>query len=163
CVVGFGIALCCLAAAWAWLLVASGGGENRPSDAAIYAAMAVASLWLPLWGGWTLLAWVRDGQTPGLAAMALRGADRAGRAPGRFRALLRLALLGLAAAALGCVLVLLIGAAAAVRQGTLPPIIGVGVAVVLTLALADPLFCLLSAEHRALHDLAAGTLVVRAG
>jgi uncharacterized RDD family membrane protein YckC len=69
-------------------------------------------------------------------------------------------LLGLAALILGLALLLGIGAAAAAAQGTLPAPVGLAAALLAALAAIDPLFCLIRRDHRALHDLAAGTLVV---
>lgn len=163
--VGLGLALVAAALAWVWLLATSGGGARQPADGAIYAGLAIAALWLPCWAAITLLGWSRRGQSPGLAALALHLRDANGLPPSPLRALLRLLALSAATAPLLLAPLLLIGAAAAAVQGTLPLPLPAGVLVLVAIALAaaDPLCWLLTGGRRALHDLAAGTCVTRAG
>lgn len=163
CAVGLGLAIVFAVAAWIWLLAASHDGGEQPADWAIYTAIVIASLWLPLWAAYTLHAWTRDGQTPGLAAMALRLADRAGRPPGAGRALVRLVVLAAAAALLALSVPLTVGLVAAAWQHTLPLLLAIGGSALAALALLDPAWCIAHSDRRALHDLAAGTRVVRAG
>lgn len=162
CAVGFGLALLTTLVAWLWLLWQSNGGSRQPSDGAIYLALIIGTLWLPAWAVLTLLAWEHDGQSIGLAATALCVCDDLGRPPSSRRGLLRLLLLSAGAAALGLAPLLLAIAAAAAWQGTLPPLVAIAVGVVVLLGVADALCCALTAERRALHDLASGTRVVNA-
>src|SRR5579863_4836324 len=69
CAAGGGCALLFGACAWLLLFAASDAGASRPGDVAIYAALATGSAFLPVWAGFTLLAWVRTGSSPGQAAM----------------------------------------------------------------------------------------------
>ena len=157
-----GVALGCLLAAWLWLLATSDGGTRQPSDGAIYVALALFAAWLPLWGAIMLLCWSRRGQSPGLAAMTLRLVGRGDTPPSPLRALLRLIVVG-AATGIGLITVLLLlGAFAAAAQQTLPTVLALALLLPLALAVADPLVWLLTPERRALHDLLAGTRVVRA-
>jgi uncharacterized RDD family membrane protein YckC len=156
-----GVALGCWLLAWLWLLATSDAGLRQPSDAAISVAIAAGFAWLPIWGAVLLLGWSRRGQSPGLAALALRVVGRDGTPPPPLRALARLIVL-CAATGFGLLaLVLLVGAAAAAAQQTLPLLLGLALLLPLALALADPLVWLLSPDHRPLHDLVAGTRVVR--
>ncbi|HZQ37259.1 MAG TPA: RDD family protein, partial [Dehalococcoidia bacterium] len=125
-------------------------------------AIAAGFAWLPIWGALMLLCWSRRGQSPGLAAMALRVVGRGDTPPSPLRALIRLLVL-CAATGFGLLTaVLLVGAAAAAAQQTLPALLGLALLLPLALALADPMVWLLAPDHRPLHDLLAGTRVVRA-
>ncbi len=154
-------ALGCWLLAWLWLLATSDAGLRQPSDAAISVAIAAGFAWLPIWGAVLLLGWSRRGQSPGLAAMALRVVGRDGLPPAPLRALLRLIVLCAASGFALLTLLLLVGAAAAAAQRTLPLLLGLALLLPVALALADPLVWLLSPEHLPLHDLVAGTRVVR--
>lgn len=156
------VALGCWLLAWLWLLATSGAGLRQPSDPAIAIAIAAGFAWLPIWGAVMLLCWSRRGQSPGLAAMALRVVGRDDMPPAPLRALARLLALSAATGFALLAIVLLAGAAAAAAQRTLPLLLGVALLLPLALALADPLVWLLSPGHRPLHDLVAGTRVVRA-
>lgn len=160
--VGLGLAVAFSVAAWLWLLAASANGTRQPADRALYGSIVIATAWLPLWAAYTLLSWTRSGQTPGLAAMALRVADRSGEPPGPGRALTRLAVLTISAVLLTLAPLLVVGLAAAAWQHTLPLLLALGGVAVVALALIDPLWCIARADRRALHDLAAGTFVLRA-
>lgn len=155
------VALGCWLLAWLWLLATSDAGLRQPSDTAIYVAIAAGFAWLPIWGAVLLLGWSGRGQSPGLAAMALRLVGRNGVPPAPLRALARLIVL-CAATGFGLLtIVLLVGAVAAAAQQTLPLLLGLALLLPLALTLADPLVWLLSPDHRPLHDLIAGTRVVR--
>jgi len=156
------VALSCSLIAWIWLLAASGGGARQPSDSEIYGALALFAACLPIWGAIMLLCWSRRGQSPGLAAMALRLVVRGNVPPAPLRALVRL-IVFCAATGVGLLtIVLIIAAAAAVAQRTLPAVLALALLLPLALALADPLCWVLTPDGRALHDLIAGTRVVRA-
>lgn len=162
-IVGLALAALVAAGAWVWLLRASGGGTREPSDRVIYAALSLATVWLPVWAIITLLAWTRNGQTPGLAVMALSVADRRGQPPAVWWALLRLLLLAIAVLLLVAAPLLVIALVAAAAQSTLPLPIALALSVPAGLALVDPLFCVVRADRRALHDLLTRTRVVRRG
>lgn len=161
CAVGFGLAVLFAVATWIVLLLTSQAGEIQPSDPAIYLALSFSTAWLPVWGAWTLLSWVRGGRSLGQAAMALRVTDLSGTPVGPFRALARLLILAVATGLLVVAAILAIGSIAALAQGTLPRLVGLAAIATLVLALVDPACCILSKRRRALHDLAAGTLVSR--
>lgn len=160
---GLGGAALCALLAYLWLLWRTNGGTVPPSDAAIYAGIAVGLLWLPAWGIVTVLAWSGSGQTLGLSAMDLRIVDGAGHPPAPAAALLRFVVLVACAVPLLLGPLLLAGVVAAAAQNTLPLLLGVVVLLPVALALVDPLCCARTPQRRALHDLAAGTRVVRRG
>jgi uncharacterized RDD family membrane protein YckC len=159
--VGLGLAGVFALAAWLWLLLASANGNRQPADGALYGAIVIATAWLPLWAVYTLLSWTRHGQTPGLAAMELRVAERSGRPPGPGRALVRLAVLSIGAALLVLLPPLVVGLIAAAWQHTLPLLLALAGVTLALLAVIDPLWCVARADRRALHDVAAGTYVLR--
>jgi uncharacterized RDD family membrane protein YckC len=156
------VALICWLVAWLWLLATSNGGARQPSDQAIYVALAIGAAWLPIWGAIMLLCWSRRGQSPGLAAMALRLVASGNVPPAPLRALARLLLFSAATGLAIIALLLLIAAVAAAAQHTLPTLLGLALLLPLALAAADPLCWLLTPDRRALHDLIAGTRIVRA-
>jgi hypothetical protein len=145
--------------AWLWLLLTSSGGTRPPSDAAIYLAIALALLWLPVWAALTLLAWCDRGQSLGLAAMRLR-LECHGALPGAGAALMRLLVLIVFTLllALGLPLVLFAWAAAAV--GTIPAWLAALALLPLLIGASDIVVWLVRRDGRALHDLAAHTRVV---
>ena len=144
--------------AWLWLLLTSSGGTRPPSDAAIYVAIALALLWLPVWATLTLLAWCDRGQTLGQAALGLRvEADGAALSVGA--ALTRLLVLIVFAALLVLGAPLALSATAAAAVGTIPLwLAALGFLPVLIGAI-DAVVWLARADGRALHDLAAHTHV----
>lgn len=158
---GLGLAIVFAVGAWLWLLARSGNGARQPGDGVLYTGIILTSTWLPLWAVFTLVSWSRSGQTPGLAAMALRITDRSGAPPTPGRALVRLAVLALGAALLALLPPLGIGLAAAAWQHTLPLLVAAAGAAVAAIAVVDPLWCIARRDRRALHDVAAGTFVVR--
>jgi uncharacterized RDD family membrane protein YckC len=159
---GLGCCLVAAAVAWTWLLVASSGGSRQPADLAIYVAIALGLLWIPVWASYTLLAWCRTGQTLGLAAMALRICDGRGLPPAPLMALVRLLILSVASVPLLLAPLVVVGLIAAASQGTLPAPVGLFAALPIAVAAVDPAIGLLRRDRRALHDLAAGTRVVQA-
>ncbi|MHB8575814.1 MAG: RDD family protein [Dehalococcoidia bacterium] len=158
---GAGLIVLFSAFAWLWWLASSSGGTRQPSDAAIYAGLVVATLALPLWAGAAVFGLSRWGQTPGLAAMALRVLDRSGNPPDPIRALVRVLALGVATLAAVLTPLLIAGAIAAAAQRTLPPIVAVVAALPPLLVVGELICCAASKQRRSLHDFAAGTRVVR--
>jgi len=160
--VGFGLALAAALVSWLWLLWQSDGGASQPSDGAVYVALFIATIWLPVWAAVTVAGWVRNGRSPGLAAMALAVCDRSGRPPSAARGIVRILVLAVGSVALCAAPVLIVAAIAAAAQGTLPLVVAGVVGLTILLVAAELLCCAFTSERRALHDLAAGTRVVRA-
>lgn len=148
-----------VSAAGLLLLVASDMGRSDPPDRALYAALLVAALVVPVWALVTLLGWSWHGQSVGKLAMNLRVVKRGGTAPGLGRALVRLAVyaaenLMLLLAPLGWV------AAWWLRSRGLPLPLLLAPPAALILPLVSLALLLTDREHRALHDRLAGTWVV---
>ena len=160
--VGFSLALAAALVSWLWLLWQSDGGASQPSDGAVYVTLLVGTIWLPVWAAVTVAGWVRNGRSPGLAAMALAVCDRSGCPPSVVRGIVRILVLALGSAALCAAPILLVAAIAAAAQGTLPLVVAGVVGLTILLVAAELLCCAFTSERRALHDLAAGTRVVRA-
>jgi len=97
-----------------------------------------------------------------LAAMALAVCDRSGRPPSAARGIVRILVLAVGSVALCAAPILLVAAIAAAAQGTLPLVVAGVVGLTVLLVAAELLCCAFTSERRALHDLAAGTRVVRA-
>ena len=121
--VGFGLALAAALVSWLWLLWQSDGGASQPSDGAVYVALFIATIWLPVWAAVTVAGWVRNGRSPGLAAMALAVCDRSGRPPSAARGIVRILVLAVGSVALCAAPILLVAAIAAAAQGTLPLVV----------------------------------------
>jgi len=153
----------CAVAAWLLLLLASAGGTEQPSDAVIYLAVAIGSAWLPGWGAYAVIAWSGSGQTYGFTAMSLQVADRGGRSPHPARALVRLLVLVVTVVPLLLAPAACVALVAAMANGTTPTAAVAAAAIVLLLAAASPVCCLLTADRRALHDVAARTQVRKVG
>ncbi len=160
-VVGIGFAIVFGLAALIWLLWRSDGGLRQPSDLSIYFAMLLGSAWIPVWAAYSLHCWLRDGQTPGLAAMSLAVADRRGERADVGRGLVRLIGLAIGVTLSVSALIALLALIAAAAQGTLPARVALAGSLLVLAALAEPACCILSRRRLALHDLVSGTRVVR--
>lgn len=140
------------------LLLATDRGRQDPPDLALYIFLALPALTLPLWLLTTLVGWGVAGRSVGKLAMGLRIVDRNGRSPGLARAVVRLALYlveNLAVLAAVAVIALRLTA------GDVVPLWVAPLAALLLLGgLAALLPALLNRDGQALHDLAAGTIVV---
>ena len=159
--VGAALAAAFSALAWIWLLWRSDGGARQPSDGSIYAGLALASCWLPIWGGLTLSAWLRDGSSPGLSAMALRVAGPRGSRPAPMRAVIRLVVTALSGTCVVLSPLIVAGMIAAAGQRTLPLPVGLVLTAPLLVAAATVLCGVVAPGRRTPADLAAGTSVVR--
>lgn len=147
------------AAAGLLLLIASDMGRRDPSDRAFYAAPILASFVVPAWSVITLAGWARWGRSVGKLALNLRVVDRRGAVPGMRRALVRLVVYimeNLPAAALAPA----VAAALLLRSHPLLPPLLAALGVALVAPLLSVALVLRDRSHRALHDLAAGTLVI---
>jgi uncharacterized RDD family membrane protein YckC len=158
---GLGLAAAFGLIGWLWLLARTGGGTRPPADATVYTGIALWLLWLPLWAATAVLGWSGSGQTLGLAALSLRVVGANDEPPSPAAALRRCLLLILFTALLllGLLLVLFAGSAATV--GTVPFWVALIAALPLLAGAADPATWLLRRDGRALHDLIAGTRIVR--
>jgi uncharacterized RDD family membrane protein YckC len=140
------------------LWLATDRGRQDPSNASLYAFMALAVLALPLWLLATLAGWSYAGRSVGKLAMGLRIVDARGRPPGLMRAAARLAVFlleNLALVAAPAAIALRMLAGDAIPVWVLP--LGALLLVAAFVALAP---ALISRDGQALHDLAAGTVVV---
>lgn len=160
-----GCALGLILAVVAWLrwLAASDGGTRQPSDAAIYAGLGILTASVPLWAIGSVVFLALWGQTPGLAAFALRVVGDDGVPPPPLRALLRVLALGLFGSAAALTPLIVVGAAAAAAQHTLPLLVGVIAAIPAALGIAEVACSAVRRDGRALHDVVSGTRVVRSG
>ncbi len=140
------------------LWLATDRGTQDPPNASLYAFLVLAALALPLWLLVTLAGWSYAGRSIGKLAMGLRIVDRRGRPPGLLRGMTRLAVFLLENLAL-----IAAPAAIALRRaaGDALPLWVVPLGLVLLLAaLAALAPALVNRRGQALHDLAAGTVVV---
>jgi len=140
------------------LYLASGRNTHGAPDASIYAFFTIAALTVPIWLLGTLAGWSWYGRSLGKLALGLRIIDRRGRPPGLRRALLRLTVF-----CFENVFLLVAPAAVAGRVwggDQIPVWLAPSGLVLGGLALAALLPILISRGGRALHDLAAGTVVV---
>ncbi|MFN8556252.1 MAG: RDD family protein [Dehalococcoidia bacterium] len=157
--VGFIVTCALLAAAGLVLLLASDMGRQDPPDRALYAALGVAGLTLPLWLALTLVGWTWRGQSIGMTAIGLRVVDWYGDPPSLPRALLRLIIYTLENAPLAAIGPIA-GAALALRaQANLTQALA-GLGVALLAPLVSLAIALVDRYGRAPHDLIAGTLVI---
>lgn len=141
------------------LLMASDMGRTDPSDGQIFAFFIIVSLVVPVWAVMTVTGWAWYGRSVGKLAMNLRVVGRNGRRPGLPRSLVRLVVYAMESLPLALVAPVggsawLLRANSAVR-----PAMVIG-AVALALPLVSVILLLRDKSHRALHDLAAGTMVV---
>jgi len=146
-------------AAAAVLLVATDLDRHDPSDSALYAALALLSLWPPLWFIYTSLAWARWGATLGMLVLGLAVVARDGALPSISRAVLRTLLLTVLSLPL-LVRPALLAAATAFRA-TGPIVVAVPVASIILLSVAACGSAFLTSGGRAWHDRLSGTLVTR--
>jgi uncharacterized RDD family membrane protein YckC len=153
--------LACLfvAAGGLMLLRASDMGRTDPSDSEIFAFFIIVSLVVPVWAVMTVTGWAWYGRSVGKLAMNLRVVGRNGRRPGLPRSLVRLVVYALESLPLA--LVAPVGASAWMLRANSAtrPVMVVG-AVALALPIVSVIVLLRDRSHRALHDLAAGTMVV---
>ena len=156
--VTFILACLFLSAAGLLLLVATDMGRRDAPDGAIYAALIVASLVVPVWLVVTLAGWAWSGRTVGKLAMNLRVVDRDGRPPGWPRAAVRLVVYLLESLPLA-VLAPAVAAGVLLRARPLGAYLLVGGAALLLLPLVSLVLALRDGAHRALHDRVAGTVV----
>lgn len=159
--VGLGLLLVTTALGWLWLLWRSDAGSRQPADWAIYLGLGVVTLWLPLWAAYSAICWMRSGQTPGLAVMALRVEARSGVGVGAGRSLVRVLLVAIAGSATVLTPLIAVGILAAAAQSTLPPLALLVLMLPLAILAAEFACWWLTADRRALHDLITGTRVVR--
>ena len=159
--VGLGLLLVTTALGWLWLLWRSDAGSRQPADWAIYLGISVVTLWLPLWAAYSAICWMRNGQTPGLAVMALRVEARSGAEVGAGRSLVRVLLVSIAGSAAVLTPLIVIAMLAAAAQNTLPPLALLVLLPPLAILAAEFACWWLTADRQALHDLIAGTRVVR--
>ncbi len=149
-----------LAAGGLIVLIASDMAREDAPDRAMAAGVATAAMAAPVWLVVTLTGWTMAGRSAGKLALDLKIVTRRGRPPGFGRALIRLTVAliesaPLAAAPVVAVLMYLADdSRAALRLGA-PAAAG------LLIPLASAICTLADRQHRALHDFAAGTRVVR--
>ena len=159
--VTFILACVCTASAGLLLLLTSDMGRTDPPDRAIYAALIIATLVVPVWFVMTLAGWTWEGRSIGKLAMNLRILDRRGHPPGVWRAMLRLAVYiveNVPVAALAPTM----AAALLLRSQPVLPVIGAAFSLSLLVPLVSTVLVLHDRRHRALHDFIAGTVVVSA-
>ncbi len=159
--VGIGLAILFSLVAFVWLLWRSDAGLRQPSDLSIYVAILLGSASVPVWAGYSLICWLRHGQTAGLAAMSLAVADLQGNPPGIGRSLVRLIGVATGMTLLFIAFVAAIAAIAAAAQGTLPIAAAVAGSLLVLAALVDPACWALTRRKLALHDLLSGTRIVQ--
>jgi uncharacterized RDD family membrane protein YckC len=160
--VGLGLLLATVLLAWLWLLWRSDAGDKQPADWAIYVGLTLSTLWLPIWAAFSAICWIYNGQTPGLAVMALRVVGRSGERIGAGRALLRVLVVAGAGGAALITPLLIVVLIAAAAQDTLPLLALLVLVPPLAILSAELATMCLTPERQALHDLIAGTRVVRA-
>ncbi len=157
--VAFIISCLCAASAGLLLLINSDMGRKDPSERAIYAALIVASLAAPIWLVMTLHGWTAHGRTIGKLAMNLRIVDGRGRNPSLARALPRMVVYLLESLPLAGVAP--VAALAYLLQTPVVPRVLVATGLALLVPLISVALALGHPRRRALHDIVAGTLVVR--
>ena len=140
------------------LYFTAGRGRHDPPDASVYAVFVISLLTLPLWALTTLIGWSRAGRSIGKLAVGLRIVDRGGRRPGVLRSLVRLLVYALE----HLPLVLLPGVTALwlARDAVLSVWVRPLALEVVLAALAAMPPPVVGRGGRALHDRAAGTVVV---
>jgi uncharacterized RDD family membrane protein YckC len=140
------------------LWLATDRGTQDAPNASLYAFLVLAPLALPLWLLVTLAGWSYAGRSVGKLAMGLRIVDQRGRPPGLRRGAARLAVFlpeNLALIAAPAAIALRLAAGDALPVWVVP----LGVLLLLA-ALAALAPALVNRGGRALHDIAAGTVVV---
>ncbi len=148
-----------ISAAGLLLLVASDMGRTDPPDRALYAALLVATMVVPVWTLVTVVGWSRYGQSVGKHAMNLRVVSRSGGTPGLGRTLVRLVVY--TAENLALLLAVLGGTAVWwLRSHDLPPPLLLAPLAALALPVVSVALLLRDRERRALHDRLAGTWVI---
>lgn len=148
-----------ISAAGLLLLVASDMGRTDPPDRALYTALLVAGMVVPVWTLVTLAGWSWHGQSVGKLAMNLRVVSRGGTTPGLGRAVVRLVVY--TAEHLALVLAPLSGAAAWwLRSREVPLPLLFAPAAALVLPVVSVALLLTDQQRRALHDRLAGTWVI---
>jgi len=140
------------------LYIASDWGKQEPPDPAVYAFLLLSVLALPIWLLATYAGWSMSGRSVGKLAVGLRIVQQHGAAAGPLRSLVRLAVYGVENAPLLLLPAILI--LTRVSDDALPGWWTPVAAAMLLAALAAQAPALLSPGGRALHDLAAGTVVV---
>lgn len=158
---GLGLAVALALLGWLWLLARTGGGARPPSDATVYIGIALWMLWLPLWAVSTVLGWSGSGQTLGLAALSLRVVAANGEPPPAAAALRRCLIMMAFAALLLIGLPVALFAFSAAAVGAVPVWVALLGVLPLFVGAIDPACWLLRRDGRAVHDLAAGTQIVR--
>lgn len=141
------------------LLIASDMGREDPPDRALYAALLIASLVVPVWAVLTLTGWVWHGRSAGKLAMNLQVVDSSGRPPGIPRAAARLVVYMLENAPIAMVAPVVLGMTLLRAHAVVPQALA-ALAAALVLPVISAALALRDPRHRTLHDLAAGTLVV---
>lgn len=152
----FIIAAVMLAIAGLVLLISSDFGEIDPSDSAYYTFVGILIGILPLWALYLFISWGLKGQTIGDAIMQITVLRSDGSPLGLTGAFARLVAVS--------AYLLIIGGGLFIaylrRENSIEVALFVAASLILTLA--GVLWAAFDAEHRALHDRIAGTVVVRA-
>lgn len=148
-----------MVAAGLYLLISSDMARRDPSDRAILTAALVAAMAVPAWCVVTLAGFTWHGRSVGKLAMNLRVVAGDGRPPGIGRSLVRLVVYILELAPLAAIAPVIALVLAWRPAGVLvPALVALGGAAVLPLVSLG--LVLRDREHRALHDLLAGTVVI---
>lgn len=146
-------------AAGLYLLISSDMARRDPPDRAILTAVLVAAMAVPVWCVVTLAGFTWHGRSVGKLAMNLRVVAGDGRPPGIGRSLVRLVVYTVEVAPLAATAPVLALVLAWRPAGVLlPALVALGSAAVLPLVSLG--LVLRDREHRALHDLLAGTVVI---
>lgn len=149
-----------LAAAGLYLLLTSDMAAKDPPDRALLTAVLVATLSAPVWCVVTLAGYTWHGRSPGKLAMNLRVVGRNQQPPGVWRALLRLVVFVTEVAPLAAVAPVAALAVAWRTSAVLPHVLA-GVALALIVPVLSLLLVVRDRRRRSLHDMIAGTMVVR--
>jgi uncharacterized RDD family membrane protein YckC len=149
-----------LAGAGLYLLLVSDMAANDVPDRALVTAVLVATLAAPVWCVVTLAGYTWHGRSPGKLAMNLRVVGRDHQPPGVWRAIIRLVVYVTEVMPLAAVAPVAALAVAWSSNAMMPQLL-MGLSVALIVPTASLVLVLRDGRRRALHDIAAGTMVVR--